>query len=281
LQQTVTSSVAALKGALTRARSAAWALRGSRNGGGVPGFRILLYHRVSGDGDVLAVIPDRFREQMDWLAANGYRAVDLLSACNSLLQGPEVLAVTFDDGFRDVAENAAPVLERHGFSATVFACPHVVDRRASFRWYDRQPSVLGWDELVRLDGEGTLSFEAHTLTHPDLRELTEAEARAEIEGSKRELEARLGRPVEAFCYPSGLFGRRERQLVSEAGFRAAVSCEPGLNTATTDPLTLHRIQVEATDRLLDFRAKLAGAHDAPLPGRALYRRLRYRDSSRS
>ena len=247
---------------------------------GFDGFRILLYHRVSDDGDVLAVPTRRFREQMDWLAAEGFAAVDLMRACNSLLQARSVV-LTFDDGFRDVAESALPALERHGFSATVFACPHVVDGRAAFRWYRRQPAVLGWHEIERLDREGTLRFEAHTLTHPDLRALAEDEARAEIEGSKHELAARLGRPVEVFCYPAGLFGERERRLVAEAGFRAAVSCEPGLNLGTTDPLVLHRTQVESTDSLLDFRAKVAGAHDAPLPGRAFYRRVRYGDSSRS
>jgi peptidoglycan/xylan/chitin deacetylase (PgdA/CDA1 family) len=268
-----------VKGGLTRARSAAWAARGAP-AERAEGLRILLYHRVSGDGDVLAVKPNRFREQMSWLADAGYRALDLEGAYNSLLQSPGV-AITFDDGFRDVAEQALPELERHGFSATVFACPAVVDGRASFGWYGRQPPVLGWDELVELDRAGTLRVGAHTLTHPDLRALDEAEARQEIEGSKRELEARLGREVPWFCYPSGLFGEREKRLAAEAGFAGAVSCEPGVNTPETDPFALRRVQIEATDSLLDFRAKLAGAFDEPLPGRAVYRRVRYRASSRS
>ena len=81
--------------------------------------------------------------------------------------------------------------------------------------------------------------------------------------------------MDAFCYPAGLFGARERALVDEAGFRTAVSCEPGVNTRATDPLALHRIQVDARDSLLDFRAKLLGGHDAPLPVRAAWRRRRY------
>jgi hypothetical protein len=45
--------------------------------------------------------------------------------------------------------------------------------------------------------------------------------------------------------------------------------------ATTDRFALRRIQIDARDSLLDFRAKLSGGHDRPLPGRAAYRRLRY------
>ena len=74
---------------------------------------------------------------------------------------------------------------------------------------------------------------------------------------------------------------RERGLVAEAGFAAAVTTEPGANRPGDDPLTLRRIQVERGDDLLAFQAKVAGAFDRPLAGRALYRRLRYRPSSSS
>jgi len=54
-----------------------------------------------------------------------------------------------------------------------------------------------------------------------------------------------------------------------------VTCEPGVNTAATDRLTLQRRQVDARDSLLDFRAKVGGGHDTPLPLRGVYRRRRY------
>ena len=79
----------------------------------------------------------------------------------------------------------------------------------------------------------------------------------------------------AFCYPAGVFGERERGLVAEAGFDSAVSCEPGVNTAATDRFALHRIQIDHRDGLLEFRAKLGGGFDSPLPLRGLYRRVRY------
>jgi peptidoglycan/xylan/chitin deacetylase (PgdA/CDA1 family) len=143
--------------------------------------------------------------------------------------------------------------------------------------------VLGWEDVVALDREGTLRFEAHTITHPSLLELDEAAAAAEIAGSRRELAERLGRPVSAFAYPAGLYGERERRLVAEAGYTAAVSCEPGVNVPGSDPLALRRRQIDSRDRLLDFKAKLGGGHDTPLPLRATYRRLRYRmpESSRA
>ena len=242
------------------------------------GLRILFYHRVSDDDDPLAVSPRRFREQMELLASSGYEVVDLAAAVDLLelgLSPPQVVALNFDDGYRDVAENALPVLERLGFRATVFLPTGVIDGTASFPWYERQPPMLGWDEVVELDRGGTLRFEPHTVTHPNLLLLDDAASRYEIAQSKLDLEAMLARPAESFCYPAGLFGERERRFVAESGFRAAVSCEPGVNLPGGDPLRLRRRQIDPADRLLDFRAKVGGGHDTPLPLRGIYRRLRY------
>lgn len=268
----------AVKAAATRTRSAVWFLRtqGKPEGAGV---RILFYHRVSDDRDELAVTPRSFRQQMDYLASQSYRVVDVLQAVELLDNGAasaKTVGLSFDDGFVDVAEQALPVLQERGFQATVFVATAVAAGWAEFDWYRKQqPPVLGWDEIVDLDREGTLRFEAHSLTHPNLPALRAEAAYEEIVGSKAALEDRLDRPVQVFAYPSGLYGLRERGLVEAAGFRAAVTCEPGLNTRETDRMCLRRRQVDARDSLLDFLAKLGGGHDSPLPFRGAYRRRRY------
>ncbi|HXV02849.1 MAG TPA: polysaccharide deacetylase family protein [Gaiellaceae bacterium] len=267
----------ALKALATRYRSEAWLRRtqGRPNGNGL---RILLYHRVSDDQDELAVTPRAFREQMDYLASESYRVVDVVEAARLLEERqwtPRTIGLSFDDGFLDVAEQALPILAERGFRATVFVTTAVTSGWALFDWYRDQPPLLGWDEIAELDAEGTLRFEAHSVTHPNLLRLRDAAARQEIEGCKVALEERLGRPVTAFCYPAGLFGPRERALVAQAGYRVAVSCEPGVNTQATDRLALQRRQIDARDSLLDFRAKVGGGHDSPPPLRGVYRRRRY------
>jgi peptidoglycan/xylan/chitin deacetylase (PgdA/CDA1 family) len=251
-----------------------------RKPAGGDGLRVLFYHRVADDDDELAVPVRRFCEQMDFLAAEGYRVLDVTQIGDQLDAGelPErTVGLTFDDGCRDIAENAVPVLEKHGFRATVFVATGVTDGRAAFTWYSRQPPLLGWDEIVALDRGGTLEFAAHSVTHPNLLVLDDDRATLEIAGSKAELEERIGRAVTSFSYPTGLFGERERRLVAQAGYHLAVSCEPGVNLPETDRFALRRRQIDARDRLLDFRAKVGGGHDTPLPLRGLDRRLRYGD----
>jgi peptidoglycan/xylan/chitin deacetylase (PgdA/CDA1 family) len=265
------------KAAMTRSRSLGWFAR-TRGRVANGAIRILFYHRVSDDADELAVKRDRFYRQMELLSSNGFCVVDIPEAVRLLESGEPLsrtVALSFDDGFADVGENALPVLAKFGFRATVFVATSVVDGCASFSWYSHQPPVLDWDEIATLDRGGTLSFEAHSLTHPNLLLLSEKAARTEIAESRARLQERLGRAVTVFCYPAGLFSERECRLVKEAGFTAAVSCEPGANTASTDRFVLHRIQIDHRDRLIDFRAKLGGGYDSPLPLRGAYRRLRY------
>ena len=133
------------KAGSTRARSAAWLMR-TRGRLDTSGLRILFYHRVSHDRDELAVAPDSFAEQMDYLASEAYRVVDVLTAIDLLDSGKPLartVAMTFDDGFLDVAEHALPILSERGFHATVFVAPAVTDGRASFSWYSRS-SLRSW-----------------------------------------------------------------------------------------------------------------------------------------
>lgn len=265
------------KAAATTARSATWLLR-TRGRSAERGMRILFYHRVCVEHDELGVTPERFAAQMDELARQGLRAVDVETVARSLAAGDDtsrLIGLSFDDGYQDVVEHALPVLARHGFSATVFVATGVTDGRARFTWYDDQPPLMSWETIRSLDGEGVLRFEAHTITHPNLLQLSDDDLRHEVQGSKTELEEQLGRPVSAFCYPAGLFGARERECVERAGFSTAVSCEPGVNSAATDRLALLRRQIDRRDTMLDFRAKVAGGHDTPPRLRGVYRRLRY------
>ena len=131
---------------------------------------------------------------MDYLATESYRVVDVVEAAKLVDKGVScrrTVGLSFDDGFVDVAEQAHPLLAERGFRATVFVAPAVVDGWASFGWYRSQPPVLGWDEIVDLDREGTLRFEAHSLTHPNLLSLRDTAAWEEINGSKLTLEDHL------------------------------------------------------------------------------------------
>ena len=133
----MTAAFYALKAVGTRARSAAWLAR-TRGRLDVAGLRILFYHRIADDRDELAVSPVSFRRQMAYLAGESYRVVDVVEAVDLLERGalrPRTIGLSFDDGYLDVAEHALPTLAGHGFRATVFVAPGVIDGSAWFDWY--------------------------------------------------------------------------------------------------------------------------------------------------
>jgi peptidoglycan/xylan/chitin deacetylase (PgdA/CDA1 family) len=262
------------RAALTRTRSLFPSPKPPDGGGQL---RILLYHRIAAERDLLAVKPAEFARQMDLLAREGYTVLDIASAWDRFRAGDgeqRVIALSFDDGYGDFATHALPLLNRHRFRATVFVCPGLIDGTASMSWYRNPPPLLTWKSIVALDGE-LVRFEPHSVTHPNLTALGSASAAAEIRESKRVLEDRLGRPTRVFCYPGGLGGRREQALVRDAGLTLAATCEPGVAATGTNPLALPRTAIQRHDNIGDFKAKLAGIHDKRLPGQALYKRLRY------
>jgi peptidoglycan/xylan/chitin deacetylase (PgdA/CDA1 family) len=151
------------------------------------------------------------------------------------------LGVTFDDGFANTLTLGLPVLQRHGVSAINYL---VADRLGTTNDWDlghgepQQPlmneaQVRDWLAAGQRIG-------AHTLTHPHLTRLSEAEARREIFDSKRKLEDRFGVAIDDFCYPYGDFNPRVRDLVIEAGYHTAVSTVAGVNGPGADRHALQR-----------------------------------------
>ncbi len=94
---------------------------------------------------------------------------------------------------------------------------------------------------------------AHTVSHPILANISNAQARWEIASSKSALQTLLGQPVTLFAYPNGKpttdYGERHVNMVRNAGFEAAVSTIPGAAVVGTDVLQLPRFTPWDRNRL--------------------------------
>jgi len=103
------------------------------------------------------------------------------------------------------------------------------------------------EELVAIGNEGLVEIGAHTVNHPDLTMIPPERQRWEITMSKQHLEEWLGRVVDLFAYPYGHVNDVTRQIVIEAGFKAACSTKRGAVTHKSDPFLLPRIRVDDWD----------------------------------
>jgi peptidoglycan/xylan/chitin deacetylase (PgdA/CDA1 family) len=240
------------------------------------GVRILGYHRIADEPHDLCVSPAAFREQMLRVLDAGLQPIRLDGALELLARpiSGRYVCVTFDDGYRDNLEHAAPVLDELDIPATIFLPSGIIDGSGTYHWFKRPPPALSWEEIAGLLEQGLIDVQAHSRTHVRLPQVDDERALGEIAGSKRDIESHVPYEVTSFCYPAGLYGERELRLVRESGYRAAVTTDPGVNVGGQPLERLRRTLVYWNDGRVEFAAKLAGLLDRPPILRAgYYRRL--------
>jgi peptidoglycan/xylan/chitin deacetylase (PgdA/CDA1 family) len=198
---------------------------------------ILTYHSLDDSGSVISTPPGQFQRQMESLAASGIPVLPL----DQVWRCPGSLAITFDDGFRNVLDHALPALERHGFPATIFVVSDYCGRRNNWPTQSREiPNLplMSWAELAGLPA--LISVGAHTATHPNLTLLPAGECEREMSECQSRIEQSLGQPVRWLAYPYGASSPEVRSLAGQH-FDLAVGTSLRFLPAQRDPLDLPRI----------------------------------------
>ncbi|MGQ0665542.1 MAG: polysaccharide deacetylase family protein [Nitrospiraceae bacterium] len=213
---------------------------------------VITFHRVNNStvGDGLTCGVEKFKAYCRFFARHFH--VVSLSDLIEKLENDEVLTrqlvITFDDGYRDNYEHAAPVLKEMGLPATFFVVSQFIGSEI-VPWWDRglkvRQSWMTWNNLRGLQEEG-FEIGVHTRSHVDLGKVSGEQAWQEIHHARVEAEDKLSSSIDLFAYPFG--GRSNlleanRRLVQEAGYRCCCSCYGGVNAKGTDPFALKRIAI--------------------------------------
>ena len=115
-------------------------------------------------------------------------------------------------------------------------------------------ALRGFAQLfLRYQRDG-VAIGSHTVTHADLPALSDRRAFAELAGSRRLLEQRLGHPVQWLAYPDGKEDARIVSLARSAGYLLAVTTKPGSDQHANDPLRLHRYEILGNTNLTTLAA---------------------------
>jgi peptidoglycan/xylan/chitin deacetylase (PgdA/CDA1 family) len=243
-------------------------------GGGERCVPILMYHSIADEDENGAhayyrtkTSPARFAAQLQQLHDSGYTTCNLAQAMQRLHDKTQSVArvavITFDDGYRDFYCEAFPLLNRYGLSATVFLpTAYIGEIPVAFKGKD----CLTWAEVRELHRHG-IQFGSHTVTHPQLHELSAGKIQEEIVNSKRTIEEKLGSAVDSFAYPYAFpqtdtaFKNRLRDTLGQAGYRNGVCTIVGRAKPTSEALFLERLPMNSWDDSALFEAKLRGAYD--------------------
>lgn len=222
---------------------------------------VLMYHRIGRLPTVptptstkLTVQPAVFAAQMEWLARHGFHAITAQQLYDALERSrplpPRPVLITFDDGYRDVLFNAAPVLHRLGMPAVAF----VITGRVG----GPDPSFLNWQDLRDLEKDG-FTIGSHTVHHLRLPGLSTSQAFGELDASRATLQRHLRKGIDWFAYPDGATSAAVVRLVHRAGYRLAFTTRTGFTQYAREPFLLHRDEIPRSDGLAGFAALLHSA----------------------
>jgi len=175
----------------------------------------------------------------------GFRGCSVSEALASFRSesSEKLVALTFDDAYKNFLTNAMPTLKNHGFSATVYA---VSDLVGTFNQWDSKTGIsrndlMDHSELRTCISEG-IEVGCHSSTHISLSN-EDADLSHEIKWAKTTLEDNLDVPIKAFCYPYGHFNDRVIRSVRESSFESATTMIRSRATPKDNSLALPRIPI--------------------------------------
>ena len=176
----------------------------------------LTFHGVDATGSVLSVSPAELAGLVRAIQGSGHAIVPLHQLVAEPAS-PKRVALTFDDGFRSVHDEALPVLREVGVVATLFLTTGFVGADNGWpgqpAWAPRFP-MMGWGEVEALHAAGW-SIESHGARHLDLCLLDDEAIESELLEAEETLVRRLGQRPEAFAYPYGAHDARVRERVGK------------------------------------------------------------------
>jgi len=216
-----------------------------------------MYHAVgtAAFGDrigIFTVSPELFRTQAEFLREwNQARISDLTSSLGD--PSSSQIVITFDDGYSDNLDVAAPILAHYGLPFTVFVTSGFVRHS--------HPGFLSPQGLRDLASIPGATIGAHGDTHIPLSQCLEGQLASELVSSKHYLEDIIGQSVQTMSYPYGSVDRRVRNAVQMAGYSLAASSYAGLNNVDRDQLILCRTEIHNSDTVDRFCRKLSGDWD--------------------
>lgn len=210
-------------------------------------FPILMYHAIhvmapeeSANANLI-VDPTTFESHIQRLSNEGYyfltpEEVHKVLTENVLPNGNQkIIWLTFDDSLWDFYDNAYPILQKYQVKATNNVITSTVGSQTN----------LSLDEMLEMKNNG-MSFQDHTVTHPDLSATDSSTQTTEMKDSKQYLDDSLNQDTIAIAYPAGRYSDTTLQIAENLDYKLGVTTNEGLASADNGLLSLNRIRILQT-----------------------------------
>ncbi len=215
---------------------------------------VLLYHDISPEHtDDYTLPPALFAAQMEWLCAEGYRAVSFADLASSAL--PErACIITFDDGYASFIPYALPFLQAYGFKATI----NIIGQHVASHIKDGiiRP-MLAWDEYRYLAATGLVDFGCHTerlhvYRHQGAAGVADSVLLEDLAQFQKNFVREMGKRCDILAWPYGFYTEKSVATARKAGFRYLLTSKRGVYLRTDAPWDIPRNNITPDDNLLTF-----------------------------
>jgi len=185
---------------------------------------------------VYTVSIETFTEQMDYLQSSGYTPIPISLLVKAIREGANLpdrpIVITFDDGNADIYENAFPIMQKYGFTGTLYIVMN----------YLNHDTFLSADQAIEMYNAGW-EIGSHSMDHPNLADMQNATT-YEVVNSKLGLVDAIGAPVDTFAYP---YGETDADITAEVKkeYTAAVGLGNSYTHSLSDIYYLQRIEISS------------------------------------
>ena len=234
-----------------------------------PYVPILMYHEIAARPDTksrLAVSPDQFAAQVEYLHDAGFTTLTFTQAAAALAGDPgrlpeRAVVLTFDDGYADFHSQALPLLDKYGFTATVFVTTGWIADAGRYSAGPALGPMLSWNQIREVAAAG-VEIGAHSHGHPQLDQISGSQLKDELTTPKELLEEGTGQPVPSVAYPFGYSSAQVRQAVRAAGYGHACAVANATARPGADELAVPRLTVRASTRPQTFERVVRGGQES-------------------
>lgn len=202
-------------------------------------FPILMYHHIADvvGGNTLFVPASEFKMEMTALKKAGYYTLSPKEAYRVLTTNEKpaekIVWITFDDGYKNAQEAAAPILTELGMKGSFFIITGMIG----------DEDKMTQQALLEMKANPLMSLESHTVNHIDLQYATSGEASKQLTASKSYLDQVLQQNTSVICYPSGRYNDQTASVATQAGYQLGLTTHPGLASRADGLFALNRVRV--------------------------------------
>ena len=210
----------------------------------------VMFHDISNSFTGIDYPAHAFNELVEIVHQKGYRFCSFREYLATSFRD-NLIVCTFDDAYENVYKYAFPMMEKYGFTGTVFVCPDLISKRNDWNHRDNIVRFHMSEKMLHVLKDSGWEIGSHGLGHYILTRLSQTELENTFISSREALSKLFGYDeIKTFCYPYGEHREYIRKLVSKY-YDAAFSVNVGGCNLQRDRFQLTRIVPEELKKIME------------------------------